>query len=795
MAWHRIPMGDGNVKARSVPRLVGLALGCMGLLGGCGDPPSGVFACEEDSDCPEGYSCRIGKADESALLCYDSAGDGQGSEPMGGAGGAGGAGGERPGDDTDASVDDAGMDASVDDAGMNGGGDGGSDAAAEAGSDSSTDAATDASVDSRIPVTCGDLDCGSMTTTCRSYSCDDSGSDAVCKATDATDGTPCGPDDDICVWDQTCATGECAGTTQPCGPAVEVMDAVTIGEIGNISEPRDLANDCPIGEVPIGISGAETEGTFYIKLLTGFHVQCGKLKIVESGGVHSIEIDPAGTSLPPDSQFGGYTPRGATQTATCPANQAIVGYGGTAEALTNAVRQVRIRCAPLNLVGDLQSGYRIEHGAAASVGTVGTSAVGIALADIDCPKHLVGRGIQAFSGDILDGVMLRCGEPIMRSLTTGPEDGLTGSTAFDSTCPAGSYLVGFDANALDSGDEAGRLSVLTPVCGRFFAHDASGLVVENVEVFGSPGSPFGTTNNGTRLAHRCANPNEVVVAVESGLDAAGRVTELKVHCAPLSVTAAAGMPSQATIAIGDAAVLSPALSSTGSVVEARAPHRCPAGTVGVGVAGHADTALDGLALRCTHPKLPISKRLTITPTLDLHIVSSSPDSSFDGLDYLMVEARNEGPGGGSDALLRWDLSSIGAGDAVSYAELRMTAYNGFAWGGNGDVYVQRVAGNSWTAATTWNTAPEAPSSLGSWWLWYGGTSTVNPGVVKSLKVGRLHSDRLGDAIRSEALLDSEFGVRLYCGGYTSVYRSASFAEVDQRPTLDIFHRPLLPPAP
>ena len=49
-----------------------LVLFALTLSASCDDPPVGRFACTQNADCPDGYTCRIGVADRTQLLCYDT---------------------------------------------------------------------------------------------------------------------------------------------------------------------------------------------------------------------------------------------------------------------------------------------------------------------------------------------------------------------------------------------------------------------------------------------------------------------------------------------------------------------------------------------------------------------------------------------------------------------------------------------------------------------------------------------------------------------------------------------------
>jgi hypothetical protein len=130
------------------------------------------------------------------------------------------------------------------------------------------------------------------------------------------------------------------------------------------------------------------------------------------------------------------------------------------------------------------------------------------------------------------------------------------------------------------------------------------------------------------------------------------------------------------------------------------------------------------------------------------------------------------------AYVRFDLSGVPATAEVVEAELTMTAYRGFAYGGDGNVYVYRVA-DGWSEATLDSTnEPTADTtSLGHWWLWYNSTP--------SDKVGRLASEALRAAVETETQGDRALSVRLNSPGYRTSYRSREHTTAAQRPSLRV----------
>ncbi|MEZ4459165.1 MAG: hypothetical protein R3E66_05470 [bacterium] len=95
----------------------------------------------------------------------------------------------------------------------------------------------------------------------------------------------------------------------------------------------------------------------------------------------------------------------AAVTATCPANQAIVGLSGMG---TNTdVRRLTPICAPVLVTGDSTSGYVLGYGATTPATTLGTSTAAT-FGPYECPDGTIGSGFRVNSGEILDGISLRC---------------------------------------------------------------------------------------------------------------------------------------------------------------------------------------------------------------------------------------------------------------------------------------------------------------------------------------------------------------------------------------------------
>jgi hypothetical protein len=182
-----------------------------------------------------------------------------------------------------------------------------------------------------------------------------------------------------------------------------------------------------------------------------------------------------------------------------------------------------------------------------------------------------------------------------------------------------------------------------------------------------------------------------------------------------------------------------------------------------------------------HPKLTIgylpSTTVSLTPSADTYIrdTSSGRSMNYGTSDELRLYH------GGDDALyLRFDLSSLPAGAQVVGARLTMTAFTGFAYGGDGNVYTRLVTDDSWveTGINALNAPAAQQDYLGYWWLWYGFNDNRT-------RAGTFSSDALRDAVQLEFSGDGQISFRLNSPGYRTYYRSREYSNVAERPALTI----------
>ena len=136
-----------------------------------------------------------------------------------------------------------------------------------------------------------------------------------------------------------------------------------------------------------------------------------------------------------------------------------------------------------------------------------------------------------------------------------------------------------------------------------------------------------------------------------------------------------------------------------------------------------------------------------------------------------------------ETFLRFDLSAIPAGATIEVVRLEMTAYHGFAWGSDGNVYTSLVTDDTWEEMEiTWNTKPSSDATaLGYWWLWYDYTDYT-------VRIGELMNEDLLEAVRTEQSGDAMISFRLHSPGYRTNYRSREYADEMARPKLEIAYK-------
>ncbi len=193
-----------------------------------------------------------------------------------------------------------------------------------------------------------------------------------------------------------------------CGVPTPVL-GTTAPVAGDPNGGFGAVRDCPAGQVPIAMRiGAAQRFTFYDGWLANFSFECGTLAVAASGADWNVSISGTGATLPttgPIGTNGGFTD--APTLLACPPSEVIVGVAGSAP------YQIAIRCAPMFVTGTVASGLHVSYGAVDQSAMAGNNPIGTPYGPLDCPAGTVASGFYTRSGDILDGIAVRCAPPVI----------------------------------------------------------------------------------------------------------------------------------------------------------------------------------------------------------------------------------------------------------------------------------------------------------------------------------------------------------------------------------------------
>ena len=445
------------------------------------------------------------------------------------------------------------------------------------------------------------VDCTGLSDQCNTGMCD--ATSGTCAATPVTDGTTC-LTGNVCSWSDVCTTGACtSGYIGDCGPTtVVVADTDATSPEGGPGGSA-YTDDCPLGQVPIGIQGQVSTGTAYIGPLDHVAVICG----IPTVSGTSVTLAAGATVPATGGQGANATNTGPVETHLCPTDDVVVGYSGAHLSGTGAyVTEITLQCAPLTVTGSKAAGFGVAIGTTTAATTLGIDAP-VAVPEADCPAGMVARGITGGSGDVLDRFGLTCGTPTLQTTTTAPAGGGTGGTVALHDCPAGQVPVSLTASVANAADFTGELTQVSVQCatvvvtsdgnGGWTVSSSAGARLPATGTWGSyPGISTKTLS--------CPSGDTIVGL--GGTQGSGTgtyqgtfVQQAMVHCAPLAFTgdATAGF----TVGYDPASI---GITTVGTLAGTPfGPADCPQGTVAKGVSVHAGSVLDGIALRCA-PVIP-----------------------------------------------------------------------------------------------------------------------------------------------------------------------------------------------
>lgn len=163
---------------------------------------------------------------------------------------------------------------------------------------------------------------------------------------------------------------------------------------------------------------------------------------------------------------------------------------------------------------------------------------------------------------------------------------------------------------------------------------------------------------------------------------------------------------------------------------------------------------------------------TLTPVADAEVWLYAPNSNYGAVPTMRVNSDQ------SESYLRFDLSGLPSNARVKHVSLSTTAFDGYAFGGDGNVYTTFVADDTWAeTGITWNNKPPVSEWLGSWFLWYGSTQEDRVGINAD--------PALVPVVQRELNGDKLLSFRLHSPGYYTHYYSREHVNDAQRPRLTI----------
>ena len=451
--------------------------------------------------------------------------------------------------------------------------------------------------DACIDGTCGGaaLDCSGMGDQCNAGQCDPG--TGACVVAPANEGGAC-DDGSPCTGFDACAAGRCGGQELGCSHCGLSSAHTTQGTFRGFLGGGVSIDDCPEGQFVIGVQASVSYG-FWSGILARYRTFCGVPTLVDDGaGSYAVTIAP-GATVPATGVRGSWTYTLSGQTRSCPQDQVAMGIrtAGTGGA-GGRINGLALDCAPLTVTGDYVAGFAAEVGAVST-----TPRIGAATPTTDsCAPGEVAHGMFVRSGEVLDGIALRCALPVLDANANTSTVGHPGANPSDSqaadACPGSSVPVGITA-AESSGLWSGHLAQYTTQCadvqvveetdGSFTVNLVAGSTVPDADVRGS----WPMVEPSTSIACPADHAITGIAGATGGMG--DRITQLELQCERLTV--AAGSTDSILYIVPDTGLVT--AGPLGSVATSPfGPLFCPAGTLPRGVVLRAGEVLDAYSLSC-----------------------------------------------------------------------------------------------------------------------------------------------------------------------------------------------------
>lgn len=214
-----------------------------------------------------------------------------------------------------------------------------------------------------------------------------------CTYTNVADGTKCALSPE-CTEEYSCQAGYCVPSTDEiCTPDTALLSEYVGGAGGDY-----FAFDCPTNSVLVTLGSQFSDGWWHPALLN-LSASCSALSIVDG------EISIATSSTPiVTSTVGDYTLIGSGSTASCPNGSVITALSVAPEIIdgTDVITGMKGHCSSLSYVDStIIPAAASEISPAISLGSP-------SYIQLACPEGSIGTGVSGRSGEVLDGIRLRC---------------------------------------------------------------------------------------------------------------------------------------------------------------------------------------------------------------------------------------------------------------------------------------------------------------------------------------------------------------------------------------------------
>jgi len=189
-------------------------------------------------------------------------------------------------------------------------------------------------------------------------------------------------------------------------------------------------------------------------------------------------------------------------------------------------------------------------------------------------------------------------------------------------------------------------------------------------------------------------------------------------------------------------------------------------------------AADHMTLEVAYQVL---SKVDLPSVADTYVNQSAGDANFGAESTLQVDPQSrtavDPP---ITSFIKFDLSPLPANIEIERVSLQMLAFQGFAYGGNGNCSTYLLDDDTWDETTlTYNNQPTYQvDPIGYWWLWYDHTPVDRWGINAS--------ELLIVPTKEAYTTDKLISFRLASSGYRTEYRSREWQDASQQPKLTVY---------